>query len=540
MRVEENTMTMLDTVRKQRFLGVSVLLFTLSIGVLIGTLMTTGVRAEKGQVAAPDATPLVIPSAQTLSNEFTKLAQKLEPSVVYITTAYNTKPAAARRGQPQEDDDDDESDMLRRFFGTPRGRGGMMPQAPRRQEASGSGVIVDKNGYILTNHHVVDGADQIRVKLHHDTGDYKAKVIGTDFETDLAILKIDASKPLAAAKVGNSDGVQVGDWAVAIGSPFGLQATVTAGIISALGRDVGAQQFQRFLQTDAAINPGNSGGPLLNINGEIIGINTAIATQNGGYQGIGFALPINQAVKVYNSIIAHGKVTRGSIGVSWRNYEKQKEVMKALGSGSGVLVDAVKAGGPASKAGIKEEDIIVALNGKPVKDGEDLVNRVAETPIGTEVAVTVDRAGKKMDFKLAIADREEVFKDDPRFSRNRRPDRSGPEKETEAAQAKFGFRYRSLTDEERNDLPNAGKGGVRVTFVDQDSFSDEIGLRDKDIIVSINRQPVASTEDLKRINATLKPGDSVALRIYRPLSNPTGQGKAEYQSMFVAGTLPNE
>lgn len=533
-------MKILNTVRQQRFLGVSVLLFTLSIGVLIGTLITTGVRAEKGQAAAPDATPLTIPSAQTLSNEFTKLAKKLEPSVVYITTAYNTKPASARRGQPQEgDEDDDEADMLRRFFGNPRGGRGAAPQPRFKQEASGSGVIVDKNGYILTNHHVVDGADQIRVKLHGETGDYKAKVIGTDFETDLAVIKIDAGKPLSAAKVGNSEGVQVGDWAVAIGSPFGLQATVTAGIISALGRDVGAQQFQRFLQTDAAINPGNSGGPLLNINGEIIGINTAIATQNGGYQGIGFALPVNQAVKVYNSIIAHGKVTRGSIGVGWRNYEKQKEVMKALGATNGVLVDTVEPGGPADKAGIKPEDIIVALGGKPVKDGEDLVNRVSETPVGNEVQVTVDRGGKRMDFKLAIGDREEVFKKDPRFSRNRRQE--GPEKEPEAAQAKFGFHYRGLSEEERNDLPNEQKGGVRVTFIEQESFADEIGLQDKDVIVSINRQPVTTAEDLKRINATLKPGDAVALRIYRPLPVLGRQGaKAQYQSMFVAGTLPRE
>lgn len=536
-------MKIFDTVRQQRFLASSILLFTLSIGIVIGTLITTGVRAEKGQAAAPDATPLVIPSAQTLQNDFTKLAKKLEPSVVYITTQYGSKPQTARRGQPQgDDDDDDEADMLRRFFGSPRGGGGgrALPQPRFKQEASGSGVIVDKNGYIITNHHVVDGADTIRVKLHGETGDYKAKVIGSDWETDLAVIKIDAGKALTAARVSNSDGVQVGDWAVAIGSPFGLQATVTAGIISALGRDMPGQQFQRFLQTDAAINPGNSGGPLLNINGDIIGINTAIATQSGGYQGVGFAIPVNHAVKVYNQIIASGKVTRGSIGVGWRDYEKQKEVMKALGTGSGVLVDTVTPGGPAEKAGIKPEDIIVALNGKPIKDGQDLVSRVAETPVGTEVNVTVDRGGKRVDYKLAIADREEVFKDDPRFSRNRKP-QGGPEKESEAAQAKFGFHYRGLSEDEKTDLPNEGKGGVRVTFVEQDSFADEIGLQEKDIIVSINRQPVANPEDLKRINGKLKGGDAVALRIYRPSAAIGRQGaKAQYQSMFVAGTLPNE
>ncbi|MDX1979932.1 MAG: Do family serine endopeptidase [Bryobacteraceae bacterium] len=528
---------MSESIRKQRFLGASVLLFTLSIGILIGTLITTGVRAEKGQPAAPDATPLVIPSAQQLSNEFTKLAKKLEPSVVYITTQYNPKPqSSARRGAPQGDEDDDEADMLRRFFGNPR----MQPPRRFKQEASGSGVIVDKNGYILTNHHVVDGADSIRVKLHGEDGEYKAKLIGSDVETDLAVLKIDAKKPLSWAKIGNSDGVQVGDWAVAIGSPFGLQATVTAGIISALGRDVGAQQFQKFLQTDAAINPGNSGGPLLNINGEIIGINTAIATQNGGYQGIGFALPINQAAKVYNAIIASGKVTRGSIGVGWRKYEKQTEMMKALGATNGVLVDTVQTGGPAEKAGIKPEDILIALNGKPIKDGDDLVNRVSEMPIGTDAAITVDRGGKKMEFKVTIADREEVFKDDPRFSRNRRPG-AGPEPEEEATQAKFGIRIRGLSEQEAAELPSEQKGGVRVTFVEQESFADEIGLQDQDVIASVNRQPVSSVDDLLKIQKTLKPGDAVAFRVYRPAQSLGGRAsKAQYQSMFVAGTLPNE
>jgi serine protease Do len=415
-------------------------------------------------------------------------------------------------------------------------------QPPRRfkQEASGSGVIVDKNGYILTNHHVVDGADEIRVKLHGEEGDYKAKLIGSDWETDLAVLKIDAKKALTFAKIGNSDGVQVGDWAVAIGSPFGLQATVTAGIISALGRDVGAQQFQKFLQTDAAINPGNSGGPLLNINGEIIGINTAIATQNGGYQGVGFALPINQAAKVYNAIIASGKVTRGSIGVGWRKLENQSVMMKALGATNGVLVDTVTPGGPSDRAGIKPEDILIALNGKPIKDGEDLVTRVSDMPVGTDVNITVDRGGKKMDFKVTIADREEVFKDDPRFSRNRRPSGEGPERGEGATQAKFGIRIRGLSEQESGDLPSEQKGGVRVTYVEQESFADEIGLQEQDVIVSINRQPVASVDDLQKLQKTLKPGDAVAFRIFRPAQALSRTAKAQYQSLFVAGTLPNE
>ncbi|MBI3679262.1 MAG: Do family serine endopeptidase [Acidobacteria bacterium] len=529
-------MNFLDKAREQKFLSASLLLFTLSFGILIGTLINTGVRAEKGQSAAPDATPLTIPSPQQLSNEFTRLAKKLEPSVVYITTDFSAKPQASSRRRPQlEEDEDEDADLFRRFFGAPR------QQMPRfRREASGSGVIVDKNGYILTNHHVVDGADHIRVKLHGDSKDYKAKLIGSDFETDLAVVKIDAGRPLAAAKIGNSEAVQVGDWAVAIGSPFGFEATVTAGIISALGRDVpGAQQFQRFLQTDAAINPGNSGGPLLNINGEVIGINTAIATQSGGYQGIGFAMPVNQAAKVYNAIIQHGKVTRGSIGVGWQKYEKQAEVLKAMGLTNGVLVESVQPGGPAEKAGIKSDDVIVAINGRSVKDGDDLVSRVSEMPVGSEASLTVDRGGKKSDLRLTIADREEVFANDPRFSRNRRsgqPERGGEG----ATQAKFGISIRSLSEAEREGIPPEHKGGVLVTRVEADSFAEEIGLMEKDIVLSVNRQPVSSHEDVRRIQGTLKAGDAIAFRVLRPMTSLRSGGRVQYQSLFVAGTLPSE
>ncbi|MFN7935625.1 MAG: Do family serine endopeptidase [Bryobacteraceae bacterium] len=533
-------MSFLHKARQQKFLSTSLLLFTLSIGILIGTLVNTGVRAERGQTAAPDATPLVIPSAKQMSNEFTKLAKALEPSVVHITTDYAPKPQeTARRRRPADEDEDEEGDLLRRFFGAPR-QG--MPTPRFRREASGSGVIVDKNGYIITNHHVIENADHIRVKLHGDTKEYKAKLIGSDIETDIAVIKIDAAgKALAAAKVGNSDGVQVGDWAVAIGSPFGFEATVTAGIVSALARDVsGAQQFQRFIQTDAAINPGNSGGPLLNISGEVIGINTAIATQNGGYQGIGFALPVNQAARVYNQIIKNGKVTRGSIGVGWQKYEKQSEVLKAMGATSGVLVDSVAKGGPAEKAGLKPEDIIVALNGKPVKDGDDLVSRVSEMPVGTDANITVDRQGKKMDFSLKIMDREEVFADDPRFSRNKRQDAPERTPDGGSQQAKFGISIRALTEAEREGLPTESKAGLLVTQVIADSFADEIGLLEKDVIVSINRQPVNSLDDVKKVQASLKPGDPVAFRILRPLGVGARGARAQYQSQILAGTLPNE
>jgi serine protease Do len=520
------------------------MLFTLSIGILIGTLFSTHVTSAKGdQAAAPDATPLVIPSPQQMSSEFSKLAKQLEPSVVNISTDYTPKAQTGsnRRGRPQQQQDEeggdqDGMDLFRRFFGGQGGGGVEMPMRPYKQEATGSGFIVDKNGYIVTNYHVVEKADHIKVKVPGDRTEYKARVIGFDRETDIAVIKIDAGKVTPPVKIGNSDAVQVGDWAVAIGSPFGLEASVTAGIISATGRDVaGAQQFQRFIQTDAAINPGNSGGPLLNIRGEVIGINTAIATQNGGYQGIGFALPMNTAVRVYNQVIKYGRVTRGSIGVSFPKNENP-DVLKALGAKSGVLVESVEPGGPAEKAGIKAEDIIVAMNGKPIKDGDDLVGRVSDTPIGSELTVTVDRSGQKLDKKVTVGDRTKVFANNPRIRGN---DDTGDEpSQKEGTPAKFGIFLKGLTDAEREAKSFDDKRGVMVTRVEQDSFAEEIGIRANDVIVSVNRTPVYTPEDVKKVQATLKPGDAVAFRVMRALP-AVGRSRAQWQGLFVAGTLPH-
>ncbi|MBI4877457.1 MAG: Do family serine endopeptidase [Acidobacteria bacterium] len=524
-------MSLLEKVRRQKLLSFTLLLFTLSIGILIGTLIDTGVRAAKEQAVAPDATPLAIPPATMLPSEFTELAKKLEPAVVNISTDYTPRNTTARRRPQQQPDDEEGMDMFRRFL---EPFGGQMPPRAFRREATGSGFLVDKNGYIITNNHVVARADHIKVKVAGDKTEYSAKVIGFDRETDLAVLKIDAGKPLPAAKIGNSDGVQVGDWVVAIGSPFGLEATVTAGIVSATGRDIGAQQFQRFIQTDAAINPGNSGGPLITRKGEVIGINTAIATNTGAYQGIGFALPMNTAVKVYNQIIRSGHVTRGSIGISFGKYDKP-DVYKALGVKGGVLVDSVEPGGPAEKAGIKTEDIIVALDGKPVKDGDDLVARVSETPIGSSMAVTVDRGGKKVELKVTVEDRTKVFAANPRI----RGDEFEEPSKAEGTQAKFGISIRNLTEAEREQMNFTDRRGVVVTGVEEGSFAEEVGVAARDVIVSINRLPVASVDDVRKAQATLKAGDAVAFRVLRAL--PGARGRAtQWQGLYVAGTLPQQ
>ncbi|HTT63272.1 MAG TPA: Do family serine endopeptidase [Bryobacteraceae bacterium] len=537
-------MSLFDKLRTQKLLSFTLILFTLAVGIVIGTLVNTGAKAAKDNTAAPGATPLTIPNPVQLQNSFSTIAKQVEPSVVNISTTYLPKgPAqsrnrrrAAPQQQPDEGDEGDQGDQgdqgnmedfFQRFFSNPFGS---IPQIPQhRMSALGSGVVVDKAGYILTNNHVVDKADRIQVKFTGDTTEYEAKVVGVDAPTDLAVIRVEGKSNLTPVRIGNSDAVQVGDWAMAIGSPFGFQATVTVGIISAKERDVDpTQQFQHFLQTDAAINPGNSGGPLLNINGEVIGINTAIASRSGGYQGIGFALPINSAVRVYNDIIKNGKVIRGSIGVKFTPSDtgRAEALLKASGAKEGVFVEQVPAGGPADKAGVKPEDIIVAVNGKPIRNGGELVDRVTSTPIGSTLDITVLREGKKMDFHVVVADLAHVF---PEEFGSGKPEETGP---SETTQALFGIEIENLTDARRDNM-GIKQRGVLISSVEQDSFSEDIGMRKGDVIVEINRQPVRTTDDVTRIQHTLKPGDAVAFRILRQ----TGRG--EWSPLFLAGTLPN-
>jgi serine protease Do len=530
---------MITKIRQQRMLSFSVLVFLLSVGILVGTLIDQKVSAATNKSSvAPDATPLIIPPLAKNESEFTKLAKRLEPSVVYITAESNPKEAPKpsrpnRRQRPddEEEEGDDPGGLFPFFRGNPFGD---MPRNFRRGQ-SGTGFIVDKNGYVITNNHVVEKMDKIKVKLHGDTTEYRARLIGSDSETDLAVLKIDAKQPLQPVTLANSEGVQVGDWAVAIGSPFGLEATVTAGIVSALGREVGGQGFQRFIQTDAAINPGNSGGPLLNIKGEVIGVNTMIATRSGGYEGIGFALPSNMAVKVYNSIIQNGRVTRGYIGITWDRNEKP-ETLKAFGLKEGVVVREVSKGGPAEKAGLKSNDVIVAVNGKGVKDGTELVNYVADLPVGSTATVSVDRDGKRQDFKLTIGDRSEGMRAVNGGTPEPVPtDEPG---QPENSPVKFGISIRDLSDGERESLNTDEKKGVKVTRVDSGSFAEEIGMVDGDVIIWINRVAVNSREDIRRIQSGLKPGNAVAFGVLRALPANVRTRGTQWARITLSGTLP--
>ncbi len=538
-------MSIFDKLRTQKFLSFTLVLFTLSIGIVIGTLINSGVQAAKANQVAPGATPLVIPDPVELSNTFTQIAKQVEPSVVNISTTYLPKPVVRstprggkRQVTPPDDEDQGDNggmdDFFQRFFGgNPFGNGAPdMPQ--RRGTALGSGVVVDPAGYILTNNHVVDQADRIQVKFTGDPTQYDAKVVGVDAPTDLAVIRVEGKKNLVAAKIGNSDAVQVGDWAVAIGSPFGLQATVTAGIISAKERDVDPEsQYQHFLQTDAAINPGNSGGPLLNIRGEVIGINTAIATNSlsRGYQGVGFAMPMNMAAQVYNQIIKNGKVTRGGIGVqiTQSDTEKARALLKEAGVDEGAFVETVTPGGGADKAGIKDGDIIVAVNGKPVRTGNDLIDMVTVTPVGSSLDIGVLRDHKRQNFRVVVGDLAQLFPE--RFG-------AGNEQESnkaEASEVSLGMRLENLTDPRREALGLKEKGGVRVSSVIPDSFADDIGLLPGDVLTSINHQPINTVDDVTRVRNTLKPGDPVMFRVLRKARGPNG----EWATAFAAGTLPN-
>jgi serine protease Do len=534
----------LDKLKQQKVLSFALLLFTLLLGIVIGSIINTGVKAERQTSAvAPDATPLIVPAADPVSNEFNTLTKKVAPSVVYIESDYLPKAGAKQSHKGDEDEEDngdspdsgpkqkDPSDLFKRFFGN---------SEPRsfRSEGSGTGFVVDKNGYVLTNFHVVENADRIKVKVVGDDSDYRGRVVGFDKETDLAVVKIDANHPLTPVQIGNSDSVQVGDWVIAIGSPFGLQATVTAGIISAqrTSRDLpGANSFQNFLQTDAAINPGNSGGPLLNIRGEVIGVNTMIATRGGSYEGVGFALPSNMAAKVYNDIIRDGRVVRGSIGVSFSN-QSQASTLEAFGMDHGVMVTAVADGGPAGKAGMQVDDIITALNNKPIKDGPDLISHVADMPIGSLAVLAVDRNGKRVDLRLAIGERSQVWKGSPQVTEYEPGDGNTlPASSKAPATGKFGITIQRLSEKERQDLSIQDKSGVKVVSVDPGSFADDIGMQDGDTILSINRVPVLTPDDVMRAQAGFKPGQPIAVHVAR-----TGGKHTDAQKLYLSGHLPNE
>jgi serine protease Do len=546
--------SLLDRLRMGRLATTFTILATLSAGILIGSVAAHGVRGQETKVDSSDANPLRVPNAKILSNTFSEIAKQVGPAVVNINTETLPKVSSSKRQksphalqqqppddqQPGDDDDDQDGgqggqaappgfqDFFNRFFGGPD-QGGSDDGGGVR-ESLGSGFIVDPKGYIITNNHVVDKADKIFVKLSTDPEGEQgrpAHVVGVDKDTDIAVIKIDAKEPLPTVKLGNSESAQVGDWVIAIGSPFDLSQTVTAGIVSAKNRTIekGVKgQFQHFIQTDAAINPGNSGGPLLDMDGEVIGVNTAIYTQSAGYQGIGFAMPSNTVVNTYNQLIGpEHKVTRGSIGITFQP-DLPSAVGRVYGFKSGVLVSHVQPGGPGDKAGLKAGDIIVSIDGRSIKDGDDLVNDIAVRKPGSTAKLGFLRNGSTETATVTIGDRSKVFANN-QVAQN--DDNQGPEQPS-GSETKLGLAVDEIPAAVAG---KAGIHGVVVKDVKPGSFADEIGVAPGAVIVSVNKQKVSNLTEFRSAISSLKSGQDVVFELIDPRSPKSG-------SVFRAGTLP--
>jgi len=424
--------------------------------------------------------------------DFVSLAKKMRPIVVNISTTQMSDVRGQQEFGSPFGEEDPFNDFWKRFFGGP------LPRGRQRQQSLGSGFIIDADGSILTNNHVVENAQKIVVKLLGDDQEYEAKVIGRDPKTDIAIIKINTKANLPTANFGDSDKLEVGEWVVAIGNPFGLDSTVTSGIVSAKGRHIGQGPYDNFIQTDASINPGNSGGPLINLRGEVIGINTAIFSRTGGNMGIGFAIPVNLAKELLPQLKGKGKVTRGYLGVLIQKVTP--EIAESLGMerGYGALVANVSKDGPAEKAGIKVGDVIVEFDGKEVKDSGDLPIIVARTPVDKKVRMKVLRDKKEVILNVAVGElkEEEVVA-------------SVPEK------GELGMTVQRVTPQMAESLGLDKPEGVVVTDVESGSAADEAGIRRGDVIVQIDRKPIRSVDEYKKSIAGIRKGKGVLFLVKR-------------------------
>jgi Do/DeqQ family serine protease len=445
--------------------------------------------AWSAPAAAADAPPVSAGAIlRALEDAFAAVADRATPAVVHVSTVPKPGP---RRALPEE------LERFREFFGDE-----LFERFFRRRReegrAAGSGVIVDPKGYILTNNHVIENAHEIIVRLS-DQRKFTAALVGRDAKTDLAVLKIDAPAPLPVAELGDSDRLRVGQWAIAIGNPFGLDRSVTVGIVSATARTrLGVTTYENFIQTDASINPGNSGGPLLNLDGRVIGINTAIVSAG---QGIGFSIPINMAREILRQLVARGRVVRGWLGVAIQDVTEELARSFGIGELEGVLVADVVRGGPAEAAGLRSGDIVVEFDGAPVKEVPDLQRRAAGAAPGRTVTVVVLRNGGRVPVPVTIGEM--------------------PGEETAAATAsqteeRWGLRVAPLGRDPSRRLEAVVPQGVVVTNVEPDTPAAQAGLSRGDIIVSIKGQPVTDPEALDRLLAALEPGAAAPVYVHRP------------------------
>ena len=434
-------------------------------------------------------------SFKTIPESFTKLADQARPTVVNIR-AVKTIQGGGR--------------VFRHFFGKPFGRkdpfedffGPFLDKNPNKdhkQRSLGSGFIIDKEGYIVTNNHVVEDADKIKVKLSNEE-EFDATIVGRDAKTDLAVLKIDAPKNLKAINLGDSEELKVGSWVVAIGSPFGLEQTVTAGIVSAKGRIIGSGPYDNFIQTDASINPGNSGGPLINMKGEVIGINTAIIASG---QGIGFAIPINLAKRIINQLKESGEVTRGWLGVVIQDLSKELADYYNIKNKKGVLVIQVMDEHPADKAGVTAKDVIVAVDGKAVSTTRELSRIIADSDVGKRVTLTIYRQGKIRKIKVKLSKRDDTDNTIAKSSEGNKG---------------LGFSVSELSPEIANRLGyDEDDRGVVVVRVYPDSKGEEAGIREGDLVKEVNHVSIDDLRDYRSQMGKIKPRKDVQLLIKRPM-----------------------
>ena len=477
--------------------------------VALSALLIWGSQSFSSSQASSPAASTPIPVALTMnpapSNGFTDVAKAVTPAVVNITTV-TAETVSESQGVP-----DELRERMEEFFGGPGGpfgpRGFREPQSPdkprgHRGGGQGSGVIVSADGYILTNNHVIDGARAVTIMLP-DKREFSGKIVGADPKTDLAVVKIDG-KNLPTISWGDATKLQVGEYVLAVGNPFGLNSTVTLGIVSALGRGrMGITQYEDFIQTDAAINPGNSGGALVNTKGELVGINTAIFSQSGGYQGVGFAVPTSMSKPIYESLVKNGKVVRGFLGVSIQDLNQDLATSFGMKDRKGVLISDVRDDSPAGHAGLKQGDIITAYQGARVDDAVALQRQVTNTAVGLSVTIRMIRNGHEKDLTVTIDEQPEPTKT----------------AKAEAGGTDYTFAGVAVQDLDRETAKELGvKGnaqGVVVTAVDPNSGAEKAGVIRGDVIREINRQPVKSVKEFEKVSSGLKKGEQVLILIDR-------------------------
>jgi len=491
-----------NMVRTVLLFGIVVLSLTLLSFTACGKQEEQAKTKKPAQVSPqPAAQEPASKGALDLTTAIVRVAQQTIPAVAHIEVTERQE--VVNPLVPFENDP-----LFRRFFGIPKD----MPKKFKRElKGLGTGMIMDAKGHILTNNHVVGGATKIQVLLA--SGDqYPAKVVGTDPKTDLAVIKIPAKEGLPYVTFGDSDKVEVGQWAVAIGHPRGLDQTVTQGIISAKHRAgiMDPSTYQDYLQTDAAINPGNSGGPLLNLKGEVIGVNSAIVSQSGGYEGIGFAIPSNMALYIANALIVHGKVERGWLGVSVQDLTP--ELAKSFGAEGtkGALIAEVVKGGPAEKAGMKQGDIVISYQGKEITNASTLRNEVAIGPIGQEAKVTVLRKGKTLELTVTIGDLEDATK-----------------LLSASVKERLGVEVRPATSKEAEKYGLSAQQGVVIEWLDPKGPLGKVGFEKGDMILEINGQPIESVDDFVGLMSTVKPGQKLALLALDHKSGNSGYVEVE-------------